>query len=77
MFLDFEKELVELHQKISQLKRLYQLGEKEKEKELRRLQREFRKKAKEIYSKLDPWERGAVGKASPKTPHHRLHRTDL
>jgi len=46
MFLDFERELAELHQKINQLKRLYQLGEKEKEKELRKLQREFRKKAK-------------------------------
>jgi len=46
MFLDFEKELAELHQKINQLKRLYQLGEKEKEKDLRKLQREFRKKGK-------------------------------
>jgi acetyl-CoA carboxylase carboxyl transferase subunit alpha len=68
MFLDFEKELVELHQKISQLKRLYQLGEKEKEKELRRFQREFRKKAKEIYSKLDPWERVQLAR-HPQRPH--------
>ncbi|MFZ8863136.1 MAG: acetyl-CoA carboxylase carboxyl transferase subunit alpha, partial [Thermocrinis sp.] len=68
MFLDFEKELVELQQKISQLKRLYQLGEKEKEKELRKLQREFRKKAKEIYSKLDPWERVQLAR-HPQRPH--------
>ena len=68
MFLDFEKELAELHQKINQLKRLYQLGEKEKEKDLRRLQREFRKKAKEIYSKLDPWERVQLAR-HPQRPH--------
>ncbi|WP_448587515.1 acetyl-CoA carboxylase carboxyltransferase subunit alpha [Thermocrinis sp.] len=68
MFLDFEKELVELHQKILQLGKLYQLGEKDKEKELRKLQREFRKKSKEIYAKLDPWERVLLAR-HPQRPH--------
>ena len=68
MFLDFEKELADLHQKITQLKKLYQLGEKNKESELRRLQREFRKKSKEIYSKLDPWERVLLAR-HPQRPH--------
>ena len=68
MFLDFEKELAELHQKITQLKKLYQLGEKDKESELRKLQREFRKKSKEIYSRLDPWERVLLAR-HPQRPH--------
>ncbi|WP_448583496.1 acetyl-CoA carboxylase carboxyltransferase subunit alpha [Thermocrinis sp.] len=68
MLLEFEKELAELNQKIIQLKKLYQLGEKDKERELRRLQREFRKKSKEIYAKLDPWERVLLAR-HPQRPH--------
>jgi len=68
MFLDFEKDLQELYQKIEQLKRLYALGEREKEKELRKLQREFKKEAKETYSKLDPWERVLLAR-HPQRPH--------
>ncbi len=68
MFLEFEKELAELNQKIIQLKKLYQLGEKDKERDLRKLQREFRKKSKEIYSKLDPWERVLLAR-HPQRPH--------
>ncbi|MFN3870094.1 MAG: acetyl-CoA carboxylase carboxyltransferase subunit alpha [Aquificaceae bacterium] len=68
MYLEFEKELYEVYQKIEQLRRLYQLGEKDKEKELRRLQREFKKKSKEIYSELDPWERVLLAR-HPQRPH--------
>ncbi|MFN7064672.1 MAG: acetyl-CoA carboxylase carboxyltransferase subunit alpha [Aquificaceae bacterium] len=68
MYLDFERELQELYQKIEQLKRLYTFGEKDKEKELRRLQREFKKKAKETYSRLDPWERVLLAR-HPQRPH--------
>ncbi len=68
MFLEFERELQEIHQKEEQLKRLYSLGDREKEKELRRLQREFIKKSKEVYSKLDPWERVLLAR-HPQRPH--------
>ncbi len=68
MHLEFEKELSELHQKIQQLKRLYTIGEKEKEAELRYLQREFKKRSRQLYSKLDPWERVQVAR-HPNRPH--------
>ncbi|MEN3027732.1 MAG: acetyl-CoA carboxylase carboxyltransferase subunit alpha [Aquificaceae bacterium] len=68
MYLDFEKELQELNQKIEQLKRLYALGDREKERELRKLQRDFRKLSRETYSKLEPWERVLVAR-HPQRPH--------
>ncbi|WP_340695550.1 acetyl-CoA carboxylase carboxyltransferase subunit alpha [Hydrogenobacter thermophilus] len=68
MPLDFEREYVELYQKVDQFKRLYQLGDREKEGELRRLQRELRKKAREIYKKLDPWSKVLVAR-HPQRPH--------
>ena len=68
MILDFEKEIRELYQRIDQLKRLYRLSEKDKEKELRKIQREFKKKAIETYSKLDPWERVLLAR-HPDRPH--------
>ncbi len=68
MVLDFERELQEIYQKVDQLKRLYSLGDKEREKELRKAQREFLKKSKEIYSKLDPWERVLLAR-HPQRPH--------
>lgn len=68
MPLEFEKEHLELYQKIDQLRRLYQLGEKDKEAELRKLQREFRKNAKELYKKLDPWSRVLIAR-HPQRPH--------
>lgn len=68
MPLDFEKEYVELYQKVDQFKRLYQLGDKEKEGELRKLQRELRKKARETYKKLDPWSKVLVAR-HPQRPH--------
>ena len=68
MHLDFEKELHELYQKIEGLKRLYLFGDRQREGELRRLQREFRKKAKELYRKIDPWQRVQVAR-HPQRPH--------
>ncbi|MFN3814445.1 MAG: acetyl-CoA carboxylase carboxyltransferase subunit alpha [Aquificaceae bacterium] len=68
VFLDFEKDYAELYQKVDQLKRLYQLGEVEKERELRELQRELRKKASEVYRKLDPWDRILLARHSQR-PH--------
>ncbi|MCS6998221.1 MAG: acetyl-CoA carboxylase carboxyltransferase subunit alpha [Aquificaceae bacterium] len=68
MHLDFERELQELNQKIEQLKRLYTLGDREKEKELRKLQRDFRKLSRETYSRLEPWERVLVAR-HPQRPH--------
>ncbi len=68
MFLDFERELQETYQKVEQLKRLYNLGDREREKELRKVQREFLKKSKEVYSKLDPWERVLLAR-HPQRPH--------
>lgn len=71
MYLEFEKDLYELNQRIEQLKRLYAIGEKEKEKELRKLQREFRKLSRELYSKLEPWDRVLVARHA-----HRPHAVD-
>ncbi len=68
MFLDFERELQETYQKVEQLRRLYNLGDREREKELRRLQKEFLKKSRDIYSKLDPWERVLLAR-HPQRPH--------
>ncbi|MCS7170785.1 MAG: acetyl-CoA carboxylase carboxyltransferase subunit alpha [Aquificaceae bacterium] len=68
MHLDFERELYEINQKTEELRRLYVLGDKEKERELRKLQREFRKLSKETYSKLEPWERVLVAR-HPHRPH--------
>ncbi|MGC8852689.1 MAG: acetyl-CoA carboxylase carboxyltransferase subunit alpha [Hydrogenobacter sp.] len=64
MILEFEREYLELYQKVDQLRRLYRLGHKEKEEELRRLQRELRKKAKEIYKRLDPWDKVLLARHS-------------
>ncbi|WP_029551290.1 acetyl-CoA carboxylase carboxyltransferase subunit alpha [Thermocrinis jamiesonii] len=68
MFLEFEKELAELNEKIIQLRKLYHLGEKDKEEELRRLQRAFKKKSEEIYAKLGPWEKVLLAR-HPQRPH--------
>ncbi len=68
MVLDFEKDLQDAYKKIEQLKRLYKLGEKEKEPELRRLQREFKNKVKQRYAKLSPWEKVLLAR-HPNRPH--------
>ena len=55
-YLDFERPLAELEIKIEELRRYAELGDKEKEKELRKLEEKLNRKRREIYSKLSPWE---------------------
>ncbi len=68
MFLKFEEKLAEIKEKIENLKALYRSGNPQVEKELRDLQREFKEKAKKIYSNLSPWERVQLAR-HPRRPH--------
>ncbi len=68
MYLEYEKKLVELKEKIDNLKALYRNGSKDVEEDLRKLQREFREKAKKTYSDLSPWDRIQLAR-HPKRPH--------
>ncbi len=68
MFLDFEKKLVELKEKVDNLRALYSMGNREVEKELRELQREFRQRARKLYGDLSPWDRVQLAR-HPKRPH--------
>jgi acetyl-CoA carboxylase carboxyl transferase subunit alpha len=68
MYLEYERKLSELKEKIDNLKALVRMGNREVEKELRELQREFRERAKKTYSKLSPWERVQLAR-HPKRPH--------
>lgn len=68
MYLEFEKKLVQIWEKIENLRALYRSGSKEVEKELRELQREFIEKAKKTYSGLSPWEKVRIAR-HPKRPH--------
>ena len=68
MYLDYEKKLLELKERIDSLQALYRMGNKEVEGELRSLQREFRERAKKVYSDLSPWERVRLAR-HPKRPH--------
>ncbi len=67
MRLKFEEKLYELKEKIDNLRALYKVGNREVEKELRELQREFRARAKKTYSNLSPWERVQLAR-HPKRP---------
>ncbi len=67
MYLEFEKKLVELKEKIENLKAVYRF-QKEVEKELRSLQREFKKRAKKVYANLSPWDRVRLAR-HPRRPH--------
>ena len=67
MYLEFEKKLVELKEKIDNLKAVYRF-QKEVEKELRNLQREFKKRAKKVYANLSPWDRVRLAR-HPRRPH--------
>ena len=67
MYLEFEKKLVELKEKIDNLKAVYRF-QKEVEKELRSLQREFKKRAKKVYANLSPWDRVRLAR-HPRRPH--------
>jgi len=68
MYLDFEKDLWELKSKIDQLKGLYSIGKTEVLPELKKLKKEFKEKAKKLYSNLSPWERVLLAR-HPKRPH--------
>lgn len=64
MSLEFEKDLLELYQKVETLKK----SKDAREEDLRRLQREYRKKVKSILSKLDPWQKVLIAR-HPNRPH--------
>ncbi len=68
MYLDFEKKLAELKEKIDNLKALYTMGNKEVEKDLRELQKEFKYRAKKLYADLSAWDRVQIAR-HPKRPH--------
>ncbi len=68
MYLEFEKPLEELKEKIDRLKGAYNLGNSSVEGELRSLQRQFKERAKKIYAKLSPWKRILLAR-HPKRPH--------
>ncbi len=68
MYLDYEKKLLELRERIDNLQALYRMGNKEVEAELRSLQREFRERARKVYSDLSPWDRVRLAR-HPKRPH--------
>ncbi len=68
MYLDFEKKLAELKEKIDNLKALYTMGNKEVEKDLRELQKEFKYRAKKLYANLSAWDRVQIAR-HPKRPH--------
>jgi len=68
MYLEYEKKLVELKEKIDKLQILYRMGSREVEEEMRALQREFKRRARKLYSNLSPWERVQLAR-HPKRPH--------
>ncbi len=68
MFLEFERELSELKDKIDQLEKIYRFGNKEIKEELIKLKKEFKRKSKKIYEDLSAWERVQLAR-HPKRPH--------
>ena len=68
MYLEYERRLIEIKDRIDNLRALYRIGNKDVEKELRSLQREFREKVKKVYSDLSPWDRVRIAR-HPKRPH--------
>ena len=66
----FDKFVEEIKANIEKLKEQYFAGKAEVEKELRRLQKELRTKAKEFFKKLTPWDRVQLAR-HPKRPHTR------
>ncbi len=57
-----EKELLELKNKIDQLKTLYKIGKKEVEPELRSFQRELRERSKKLSKNLNAWDRVLIAR---------------
>ncbi len=68
MYLEFEKKLVQIWEKMENLNALYRGGSREVERDLREIQREFKERAKKTYSNLSPWERVRLAR-HPKRPH--------
>ncbi len=68
MFLEFERELAELKDKIDQLEKIYKFGNKEVRKDLIKLKKEFKRKSGKVYEDLSPWERVQLAR-HPKRPH--------
>ncbi len=68
MFLEFERELAELKDKIDQLEKIYKFGNKEVREDLVRLKKEFKKRSRKLYEGLSPWERVQLAR-HPKRPH--------
>ncbi len=68
MYLEYEKKLLEIKEKIDNLRALYNMGNREVERELRELQREFKERAKKTYSGLSSWERVQLAR-HPRRPH--------
>ncbi len=68
MYLEYEKKLLELKERIENLQALYRMGSREVERELRSLQREFRERSRKVYSNLSPWDRVRLAR-HPKRPH--------
>ena len=65
-----EKFVKELKEKIEKLKIQLYAGKEEVEKELRELQKEYKRKVKEFFSNLTPWERVQIAR-HPFRPHTR------
>jgi len=69
--MDFKKEekvLQELKEEIEKLKAQYYAGKTEVEPQLRKLQKEYKRRARELFSSLTPWEKVQVAR-HPQRPH--------
>jgi acetyl-CoA carboxylase carboxyl transferase subunit alpha len=72
-WLDFERPLVELEQKISELREFAVDERLEFNDELRRLERKADRLRREIFTNLTRWQARAVGAPSEASLHTRLH----
>ncbi len=68
MYLEYEKKLFELKEKIENLQGILRMGRREVEKDLRKIQREFRERSKKTYRDLSPWDRVQISR-HPRRPH--------
>ena len=62
--LDFEKPILELEKKISELKSLASDGSVDFSSEINKLERKLKEVKKEVFSKLTPWQRVQVARHS-------------
>lgn len=68
MFLDFEKEVVELEERIRELKALPTVNQLKIQDEIQRLERKSRLLLRSIYRRLTPWQKVLVAR-HPQRPH--------